>query len=362
MGVRIRINRGGLYLDIYHKGQRHWENLHLRLTGNATTDKEAMRLANIARAKREQQLFSQEWDLLDAIETKKLLLDYAKEIAATMPPKRHLHKALPYVEKFDARIKLEAVTERWLAQFREFLLKDTSLAQVTAAHYFDAVCRVIRTAHRNRLIPRDIVAGIRKISEPESRKVYLTPQEIERLASAPLNGELGGTIKRAFLFACLCGLRISDLKTLVWGDIERFPAPTIMKRQQKTQNIVGVPINETAWRIIDDGRLHDKNELVFPALSSSKTSPTQYFRVWAERAGIDKKIGWHTARHTFAVLALEGGADLFTVSRLLGHRDISTTQVYAKATDKLKREAVENLPNIDIERKPAEIIHLRRKR
>jgi site-specific recombinase XerD len=125
----------------------------------------------------------------------------------------------------------------------------------------------------------------------------------------------------------------------------------IMKRQQKTQTVVGVPINESAWQIIDDKKLHNANELVFPLLSASKTSATQYFRLWTEKAGIPKKIGWHTARHTFGTLALEGGADLYTVSKLLGHTDIATTQVYAKATDKLKREAVEKLPNLELSKK-----------
>jgi site-specific recombinase XerD len=69
---------------------------------------------------------------------------------------------------------------------------------------------------------------------------------------------------------------------------------------------------------------------------------------WGYKAGIDKHIGWHTARHTFAVMSLESGADIFTVSRLLGRTNIKTTQLYAKATDKLRREAVNALPQIEI--------------
>jgi site-specific recombinase XerD len=103
-----------------------------------------------------------------------------------------------------------------------------------------------------------------------------------------------------------------------------------------------------AWGIIDDKRLHGYKEPVFPALAQSKTNTNEYLKRWAKNAGIEKNIGWHTARHTFAVLSLESGAEIYTLSKLLGHTDVKTTQVYANATDKMKREAVNALPAIDI--------------
>jgi len=348
MGVKIRINKGKLYLDIYYKGVRRWESLGLMLTGDKISDREAMRLANIARTMREQQLFSQQWGILDPIASKKLLIDYCREIASTMPPGQHLHKAIPYIDSYGAQIRLEAVEERWLEGFKDFLLSCKTLKQITAAHYFAAICHVLRIAYQHRLIPRNPAENVKKIPEPEPLKVWLTSQELAKLAATPLGGRLGGAIRRSFLFACLVGLRISDLQTLRWGDIQCMPEPTIFKRQKKTEKVVGVPINKSAWAIIDDGREHHIDEFVFPELQT-KTSATQYFRAWAKAAGIEKKIGWHTARHTFAVLALENGADLFTVSKLLGHSDIQTTQVYAKATDSMKRKVVDNLPEVSLE-------------
>jgi site-specific recombinase XerD len=81
-----------------------------------------------------------------------------------------------------------------------------------------------------------------------------------------------------------------------------------------------------------------------------RTTRFDYFQKWATRAGIQKHIGWHTARHTFAVISLESGADIYTVSKLLGHTNIRTTQIYAKATDKMKRDAVNALPAINFGR------------
>jgi integrase len=151
-------------------------------------------------------------------------------------------------------------------------------------------------------------------------------------------------VKKAFLFSCYTGLRISDLKTLIWGDIQHGP-DQIIKRQKKTKEIVYIPLNKIAWGIINDGYLHNYTETIFPLLEK-----VLYYtlRTLAKRAGIEKKIGWHTARHTFAVLSLEAGAEIYTVSKLLGHTDVKTTQVYAKATDKMKRAVVDALPEIEL--------------
>jgi hypothetical protein len=186
---------------------------------------------------------------------------------------------------------------------------------------------------------------VKGVSVPESDKIYLTAPEVQALANAPINGELGAEIRQAFLFGCYTGLRISDLKTLAWGDIQRDPLQ-INKRQEKTERKAFVPLHAVAWGIIDDKRLYGYKEPVFSALSKSKTNTNEYLKRWAKKAGIEKNIGWHT----FAVLSLESGTEIYTLSKLLGHTDVKTTQVYANATDKMKREAVNALPVIDIGR------------
>lgn len=359
MGVKIRINQNRLYLDVYVKGRRKWESLHLTLTNDKVQNREAMKFAEVARSKREQQLFSHEWGLLDPVASKQTLEGYAGKMAAPLGKGMHLPKALSYLREYGKGIRLEAIDETWLTGFKEFLLASSTIKQVTAAHYFAAVCHVLKQAHRERIIPRDPAINVQKIQEPEAMKVWLTGKELEILARTPLGGTLGAAIRRGFIFACMVGLRVSDVKSLKWGEITRTPSPMLMKRQRKTGGVVGIPINESAWAIIKDDAIHAPDELVFPALSLSLTSATQYFRVWTKAAGIDKKIGWHTARHTFAVLALEGGADLYTVSKLLGHTDIQTTQVYAKATDGMKRMAVDALPEIDLEKR-GEVILMRK--
>ena len=74
----------------------------------------------------------------------------------------------------------------------------------------------------------------------------------------------------------------------------------------------------------------------------------QILKSWTKNAGINKNLTSHIARHTFATLSLSSGADLYTVSKLLGHKDIATTQIYAKIIDKKKEEAVDMLPALEV--------------
>jgi integrase len=348
MGVKIRINRGKFYLDIHVNGRRTWESLHLSVSTDKKQNKEILRLAEICRSKREAQIMSGEWGLLDPIEGKRSLYGYMEELGKDRDKKAQINKCLKYLRDYQGgNIAIGQVAEKWLEDFQTYLLKETGLSKTTASRYSSAIRFALRKAARDRVIPRNPAEGVRAIPIPESNKVFLTPREIQRLASTDLGGALGTEIKRAFLFGCFTGLRISDLKSLVWGDIIRDPLQ-IAKRQEKTERKVFIPLHATAWGIINDGAIHNHKEIIFPELTKTRTNTNQYLTTWAERAGLDKRIGWHTARHTFAVLSLESGAEIYTVSKLLGHTNLKTTQVYAKATDKMKREAVNALPEIEI--------------
>lgn len=149
---------------------------------------------------------------------------------------------------------------------------------------------------------------------------------------------------RAFLFGYYTGLRISDLRSLNWGKINRKPLQ-IMKRQKKTGREVYVPLAPAAWALIDDGVEHKAEDVIFNMQSES----TEYKQLgeWGEAAGIKKRMNWHLARRTFATQSLEAGAEIYTVAKLLGHTGLAQVARYAAATDKLKREAVERLPDIN---------------
>lgn len=148
-------------------------------------------------------------------------------------------------------------------------------------------------------------------------------------------------IGKAYLFACFSGLRISDIRALRWKNIivedGQFFAMLFM---QKTGKELKIPLPDKAMEIISI-RGNDEDKVFF--LPSNPTVEDN-LKKWAEAAGINKHLTFHTARHTYATLLLTLGADLYTVSKMLGHTNVATTQIYAKVVDKKKVDAV-NLVN-----------------
>jgi len=345
MSVKIRKKRGKLYLDIYAHGRRKWEALHLTLTGDRTHNKDIMRLAEICRVKRELQIVSGEWGILDPGSDKKTLYVLAKEMVDSGKYAVRISSVLQYLDKYPGgkTIQISRINKKWVENFQDYLQKH--LSRNTARNYILGICQVLNKAVQENIILKNPGRDVEIIKKQESERVFLNIEEMQKLANIEAKTDLERDVKKAFIFACYTGLRVSDLITITWGNIERNP-PQIVKSQKKTGVRVYIPLHKTARTVIDDNAIHEQGELIFPWLKVIKNNRNLYLTKWAERAGIGKSIGWHTARHTFAVKSLESGADIYTVSKLLGHTDITATQVYAKATDKMKREAVNALPEI----------------
>lgn len=171
--------------------------------------------------------------------------------------------------------------------------------------------------------------------------MYLTLDEVRKLAVTECEYP---QIKAAFLFSCLTGLRRSDVLRLTWGDVHKQGEFTrIIFRQKKTSGQEYLDISPQAAELMGERGLPDEH--VFTDIHSpSCTNNT--LKLWVAKAGINKTITFHCGRHTFATLMLDIGTDIYTVSKLLGHRDLSTTQIYAKVMDKNKQAAVASIPTI----------------
>ena len=172
-------------------------------------------------------------------------------------------------------------------------------------------------------------------SKVAGERCFLTIEELAAMKETPCDPR----ISYPFLFSCFTGLRLSDIKALKWTDIRNG---VIFLRQQKTKEFVQVPIGKNAQKFLRE----NDSEKVFHDFPTCEAWHNAKIREWAARAGIKKHVSFHVARHTFATLTLANGADLFTVSKLLGHTKITTTQIYAKVLDEGRKKAVDAIPEL----------------
>ena len=205
--------------------------------------------------------------------------------------------------------------------------------------YFNKLRACLNQAVEDGIIARNPSKGIERFISEEGTRMYLTIDELKILAATECEYP---QIKRAFLFSCLTGLRRSDVERLKWKDVQTQGKYTrIIFRQKKTKGQEYLDISPKAVELMGTpGRLNDN---VFEDIHTPY-STNEAIRKWVLRAGIHKDITFHCGRHTFAVMMLDLGTDIYTVSKLLGHRELSTKQIYAKVLDKNKQAAVEKFP------------------
>jgi integrase len=243
----------------------------------------------------------------------KTLLVYAREQAEGRGTGDHIYRLVKYLEGYGAGIHLKTVDAQWIDGFKKYLLtcpvpqrvnakvKDNPriISKQTSSHMLKALGQVLTLAVRDRLILRNPVEAIRGITVPEKLLDYLELEELEKLTITPLKGPLGQEIKNAFIFACLSGLRISDIRSLTWGEVSRTKQQ-IQKLQVKTGKIVTVPLTDAAMEIIKAPDIPRHDAKVFPLLAKTGTDTNKTLLKWAAAAGLSKKVGWHTARRTNA--------------------------------------------------------------
>ena len=154
-------------------------------------------------------------------------------------------------------------------------------------------------------------------------------------------------LKQAFIFSALTGLRWSDIQKMVWKEIQfsEEQGYYIRFKQKKTSGLQTHPIPNQAYKLL--GERDEEEERVFKGLRYSAWSNLK-LQQWVMKAGISKTITFHCARHTYATLQLTFGTDIYTVSKLLGHKELKTTQVYAQIINQKKVDAANAIPDINL--------------
>ncbi|MBD5202911.1 MAG: site-specific integrase [Bacteroidales bacterium] len=354
-----------LFLDVCRNGKRTNEYLKLYLVPEHTREdkqknKETLKLAEAMRAKRVVEIQSKDFGLDVTTHEEALFHDVVRRLIDRKEgtTKTSWKNCLAHILKYDPneRITFREITPLWVRGFRDYLdtqamqwdidtrkreVEPKPISQGTKALMFQKFCSVFNMAMREGIISTNPTVGVERFKEPDSEREFLTIDEIRLLRNTPPPNE---HLAKAFFFSCLTGLRWSDIVKLKWGEVQEWNSGRrIVFNQKKTGGLEYLDLNEQAAEMLGDRC--DSESLVFPHLG-----PIQAARIsiaaWVKSAGINKHITFHCARHTFAVMMLDLGVDLYTVSKLLGHKSIETTQVYAKILDKNKKAAVERIPRI----------------
>lgn len=359
-----------LYLAIYIKGHREYEFLKLYLIPEKTKadkerNKQTLALANSIKAQRIVEIQNNAWGFKSDYKEQTLFYDYYDALTEKRRKKEskgnfsNWASARRHLRKYDGRDNLTFadITPKWVEGFKNYLENEAEafgcdtrqrahkkpLSQNSRQSYFNKLRACLRQAYEDGIIRLNPMRGIKTFSSEESTRDYLTIDEVKAMAAAECDFP---EIKRAFLFSCLTGLRRSDIERLTWGEVSTMDGRTrLIFRQKKTGGQEYLDITPQAAELLGEKGQAKSTDNVFGDIRyPSETNES--LRIWALRAGVDKNVTFHVGRHTFAVMMLTLGTDIYTVSKLLGHRDLKTTQIYAKIVDEKKQEAVDNIPKI----------------
>ena len=353
----------------YVGGKRKYEFLKLYLIPERTREDKAKNEATLALAKaiQSRRIVEVQNDAHGFQNTNKSrvnLLDYLENIgkqSAEQGSRNYARTVLNTVRALKLfrgdYIAFRDVDKEFLSEFTDYLrqmpkaskygvLKTGGrLSANSVVSYYGTLRTAINRAYKEGIItvnPTKEFDFASKVRQEPSRREYLTIDELKTLINTECRHEI---VKRAFLFSCLCGLRVSDIRKLRWCDLQRSGGRVRIEiTMQKTKEPLYLPISDEALKWLPERGEANDSDYIFPLTHEGTVNDT--LQHWAKVAGITKHISFHSGRHTHATMMLTLGADLYTVSKLLGHKNIATTQIYAKIVDKKKEEAIGLIPNL----------------
>lgn len=349
-----------LYLDIYWKGERVYDFLNLFINPGLTpTDRNLNRntwkLAEQIKAQRIIDLQSGKYNIYEPKSELSFLEFFLKLTKQRFNSKGNygnwdsMYKHLrAFSENKD--ITFGEIDEAWLNQLKLWLSTQThlkgkkKLSQNSLYSYYNKVVAAVKIAFSEKLIHENPCERVKGVKPGETNREFLTAEELDKISQQPCDVPL---LKTAFLFSCLTGLRWIDIAKMTWKEVcgSKTEGWYLRFQQQKTKGFEMLPITTEARQLL--GKSSDPQEKVFDGLLYSAYTSVTLSR-WMMRAGIVKKITFHCARHTNACLLLSQGVDIYVISKMLGHKHLKTTELYAKVTNMKKTEAISKLPKLRI--------------
>ena len=367
---KLKDGNRSLYLDIYSNGIRKYEYLKLylvpELNGNAKeANKQTLQIAEQVKSERILALQSRgvsDWDYIKKSsmpvvvwfekeyenpphvisassknwrkQTRKMLANYLDTI----------HKPNLTLEEID-----KTVCRGFIAYLRTANNRSTKVAQkisqTTAQKYMMEVISSLNFAVREGVLesnPFKMIPAVERITRDDKEREFLTIDEIKTLMKTPCGRE---DVRVAFFFSCFTGLRVSDVRKITPRHIFKSTdgsSEYINLTMTKTKHSVVVPLSKEAKKWLPEPKGNDIPYFTLPVPATISL----VLKNWMEKAGIDKRITFHTSRHTFATLTFASGSDLATVSRVLGHTSVATTEIYADVLMDSKVKAINSLSDM----------------
>lgn len=357
---RKKRNKITLYLDYYDKGKREYEYLGLYLTPKPETgsltkaqkdeNKKILALAENIRAKRLLEINNNQYAFRDKEKLSGSFLDYFEGLCeqklASIGNYGNWNSTLIHLRTYCPKdVTFERLNKDWVQGFKDYLDNEAKtktgdgISLNTKYSYFNKLRAAVKQAVRDGIMSFNPTEQVEPFPQDEPKREFLTLEELKSLSKAHCKND---SLRRMFLFSCLTGLRWGDIHKLVWSEVEYSEnlGNFLRFRQAKTNGVETQPISDEARNLL--GERGDNEERIFPKFNYGNWNKT-LLKDWLTEAGITKKITFHCARHTYATLQLTLGTDIYTVSKLLGHRNLSTTEIYAKVINEKKVEAANKI-------------------
>lgn len=340
---KLKDGRESLYLDYYKDGKRNIDFLKLYIKRGDPNNKEILSLAEKIKSERLIRIANDEYDQISSNKKRASFTKYFEKFIKTKPKWSNYEGALKYLKLFQpGDVLFKQINKTWLNNFAEYLSKDAGLKKNTSFLYFRKIKEVLYKASYQGFIKAEIIRQAKNLQREKIKRGFLELDEIEKLIKTPADRT---EIKIAFLFSCFTGLRQCDIRNLKWKDISDN---TIKIEQQKTKDPVLVPLSQTALNILRTGNIFHLPENNIFDLPTDRTTINRALTRWFKAAKVEKKAFYHLSRHTFPVLHLDRGTDIYTVSKLLGHKSLKTTEIYADISSKKLKKSVDNLPILEV--------------
>ncbi len=312
-------------------------------------NKDIMVVANQIRDKRNIELINREYGFKDNLVYNTKLTDIYRQVVDQVQDKNsHSNYAAweasyKVFQTYFKEKNSKELDKHDVELYRSYLLSYKSvktkevISESTASTYFKHFIQVIKYAYKEKLIKENLVEDVKHISYESKPRDYLTRKQIESLINTKIKVEL---VKDICFFMILTGKRFVEVTNLRWSDVGLSDTGHyyLKIKETKNQKYYNHPISDEAYDYIK--KQPKKKNKIFD-ISYRKAYPAM--KQWLKDANLSSDLAFHNFRHTYATLQIESGTDLYTVSKLLGHKSIKTTEIYTKVTDKKKSETVNKI-------------------